>query len=186
MKNINKFLSVRDLLPVADRSDETECGEPSSDSEFREHLVCALFVHGGYGVMDFVIQGLGGVEGLMGQEMLFEVAPAVFHVVEFGGVLGQPLRGEPRTRGERGGRGLAGVDGTVSITMTTGLSAPPGRGPYTSSRRSRSAMKSVLCLVVLVSTNIRRRAESNTPRIARRLAWPGAGIRKSAPGLAQT
>jgi len=52
-------------------------------------------------------------EGAVGELMLFEVAPASFDVVQFGGVLWEPFEGEPGALGKGAGCQLAGVDRPV-------------------------------------------------------------------------
>jgi hypothetical protein len=47
------------------------------------------------GGMDRLVESIGVAKGLMGEEMPFEVAPDMFDVVEFGGILRQPFDAEP-------------------------------------------------------------------------------------------
>lgn len=65
------------------------------------------------GGFDRAVQLFEGYEDAMGEEMTFEVSPGSFDVVEFGGVFGQPLDGQPRALFEGGAAELAGVDRTV-------------------------------------------------------------------------
>src|SRR3954447_22536152 len=73
----------------------------------------SLVVEAGDGVMDGVVESVGIGEGVVGEIMLLEVAPASLDVVQFGGVFRQPLEGEPGTLGKRAGCQLAGVDWPV-------------------------------------------------------------------------
>ena len=63
--------------------------------------------------MDLLVEVFDGAEGPVGQMVAFEIPPASLDVVEFGGIFGQPLDGEPGTGGKRLGAELAGVDRAV-------------------------------------------------------------------------
>jgi hypothetical protein len=70
-------------------------------------------VESGDGVRDGAGESVGIGEGMIGELMLLEVAPASFDVVQFGGVFRQPFEGEPGALGERLCGQLAGVDRPV-------------------------------------------------------------------------
>src|ERR687889_1568060 len=72
-----------------------------------------LVVEAGDSVRDSASESIGIGEGAVGELMLFEVAPASFDIVQFGGVFRQPFEGEPRARSERLCCQLAGVDRPV-------------------------------------------------------------------------
>jgi hypothetical protein len=78
--------------------------------------------------MDRVVEIIGVAKGLMGEEMSLEVAPGMFDIVQFGGVLRQPFDGQPWTLGKSGPRCFAGMDGTVVDGDDDALDWP-GRGP---------------------------------------------------------
>src|SRR5215208_1333102 len=65
------------------------------------------------GVLDGAGESVGISEGMIGELMLFEVAPASLDVVQLGGVFRQPFEGEPGTFGERLCGQLAAVDRPV-------------------------------------------------------------------------
>ena len=70
-------------------------------------------VEAGDGVRDGAFESVGIGEGMVGELMLLEVAPASFDIVQFGGVFRQPFEGEPRALGERLCCQLAAVDGSI-------------------------------------------------------------------------
>ena len=72
-----------------------------------------LVVETGDGVRDGAGESVGIGEGVVGELMLLEVAPASLDVVQFGGVFRQPFEGEPGALGERLCGQLAGVDRPV-------------------------------------------------------------------------
>ena len=66
----------------------------------------------------------------MGEMMRLEVAPDGLDVVQFRGVFGQPLDGEPmRAGGERCERELAGVDRAIVLDQHHRREGWPGLGP---------------------------------------------------------
>src|ERR687884_70840 len=73
----------------------------------------SLVVETGDSIGDGAFESVGIGEGVVGELMLLEVAPASFDVVEFGSVFRQPFEGEPRARGERLCCQLAGMDRPV-------------------------------------------------------------------------
>src|SRR4051812_6448766 len=72
-----------------------------------------LVVETGDSVRDGAGESVDIGEGAISELMLLEVAPASLDVVQFGGVFGQPLDGEPGALGERLCGQLAGVDRPV-------------------------------------------------------------------------
>jgi len=52
--------------------------------------------------MDRLVESVDVVESLMGEEMLFEVAPSMFDIVQFGGILRQPFDAQSWPVGEGG------------------------------------------------------------------------------------
>lgn len=78
--------------------------------------------------MDRLVECVGISEGLVGEMMRLEVAPDGLDVVQFRGVFGQPLDGEPMCAGgERCERALAGVDRAIVLDQDDrreGLSGP--------------------------------------------------------------
>jgi len=73
----------------------------------------SFVVEAGDSVRDSASESIGIGEGVVGEIMLLEVAPASLDVIQFWGVFRQPFEGEPGARGE-GARGqLAGVDWPV-------------------------------------------------------------------------
>src|SRR3954468_22887518 len=134
-------------------------------------------------------------EGLMSEVMPLQVAPDPFNIVQLRGVFRQPLDREPvGARREGSAACLTRVDRAVVEDKHDGLEHYPELGtiaPINLLQQSRSisssrAMKSELRLVRLVRTMSLRRPQSSTPSIATLALWPGAGMRRSAPFLAQT
>jgi hypothetical protein len=64
-------------------------------------------------IRDGAGESVGIGEGVVGELMLLEVAPASFDIIQLGGVFRQPFEGEPRARGERLCGQLAGVDRSI-------------------------------------------------------------------------
>jgi hypothetical protein len=60
----------------------------------------SLMVERGDSVMDDITESVDIGEGIVGELMLFEVAPASFDIVQLGGVFRQPFEGEPGALGE--------------------------------------------------------------------------------------
>src|SRR5215208_7273358 len=58
-------------------------------------------------------ESVGIGESMVGELMLFEVAPASFDIVQLGGVFRQPFEGEPGTLGKRLCCQFAAVDRSV-------------------------------------------------------------------------
>src|SRR5918997_1014867 len=152
----------------------------------------SLVVETGDSVRDGAGESVGIGEGMVGELMLLEVAPASLDVIQFRGVFRQPFEGEPRARGERLCGQLAGVDRPVvehrdqrpgAFGDAVGGARGARRGAA-GSRSSRST-KSVERLVGLVCTRRRRHTGSKAPSIARFFAWPGAWMRNSVPRRAQ-
>src|SRR5689334_23288189 len=73
----------------------------------------SLVVETGDRVRDGAGESIGIGVGTVGELMLFEVAPASFDVVQFGGIFRQPFGGEPRARSKRLCCQLAGMDRPV-------------------------------------------------------------------------
>src|ERR687884_457778 len=73
----------------------------------------SLVIETGDSIGDGAFESVGIGEGVIGELMLLEVAPASLDIVEFGSVFRQPLDGEPGTLGKRAGCQLAGVDWPV-------------------------------------------------------------------------
>ncbi len=69
-----------------------------------------LVVEMGDSIRDGAFESVGIGEGMIGELMLLQVAPASLDVVQLGGVFWQPFEGEPGARGERLCCQLAGVD----------------------------------------------------------------------------
>jgi hypothetical protein len=63
--------------------------------------------------MDGAFASVGIGEGVIGELMLFEVAPALLDIVQLGGVFRQPFEGEPGSLGECACGQLAAVDRPV-------------------------------------------------------------------------
>ena len=82
------------------------------------------------GCVDGLVERVDIGEGLMGEVMRLEVVPDDFDIVEFWGVFGQPLDGEPvRASGKRCERALADVDRPIVLDKHNGLAGRPGMGP---------------------------------------------------------
>src|SRR5260370_3617741 len=63
--------------------------------------------------MDSAVEMIGVSEGLMREEVAFQIAPGPLDVVQLRGIFRQPFDGEPISGGQSGARGFAGMDGTV-------------------------------------------------------------------------
>ncbi len=98
----------------------------SSDSQVCTHIGFALRVEVVDGGMDGAVKMFEITEGLMGEEVSFEVAPGVLDIVQLWGILRQPFDGEPGPRVESSTRGLAGMDGTIVEDVHDGLHVPVG------------------------------------------------------------
>jgi hypothetical protein len=102
------------------------CGHPETKQRFEARpteapgALCIQLVHG---LVDRPIKCVSVSEGLMGQMDGLDV-------VQFRGILGQPLGSEPmRTGGKRCQRELAGVDRTIVLDQHHPLGELPGLGP---------------------------------------------------------
>src|SRR3954467_15955948 len=73
----------------------------------------SLVIETGDSIGDGAFESVGIGEGMIGELMLLEVAPASLDIVEFGSVFRQPFEGQPGARGERLCGQLAGVDRPV-------------------------------------------------------------------------
>ena len=79
--------------------------------------------------MDRLVECVGVGESLVGEMMRLEVAPDGLDVVQFRGVFGQPLDGEPVCAGGEGcERALAGVDRAIVLDQHDGREGLPGLG----------------------------------------------------------
>jgi hypothetical protein len=67
----------------------------------------ALVVHVGNSIMDRPVEIIDIGEGLMREEMAFEIAPGSLDVIEFRSIFRQPFDGQPVPRGERSLQGFA-------------------------------------------------------------------------------
>ena len=63
--------------------------------------------------MDSAVEMIGVGEGLMSEEVAFQIAPGPLDVVQLRGIFRQPFDGEPISQGQSGPRGFAGMDRTV-------------------------------------------------------------------------
>ena len=107
--------------------------------------------------MDFAIKRFDIGERLMGQMVRLEIAPDNLDVIEFKGVFGQPLDGEPvLARIERRQCDFADMDRPIILDQHDGSCQAPGSGAKEAISCSRCAMKSALRLVRLVWTMSRR------------------------------
>ena len=97
------------------------------DSRPGQRIGDAFAVEFDDGVMDGLVERVGVGEGLVGEVMGLEVAPDRLDFIEFGGVFGQPLDGEPVCAGGQGGeRAFAGVDRTIVLDQHDRLGLSPG------------------------------------------------------------
>ncbi len=80
--------------------------------------------------MDRAVECAWVGECLMREMMRLEVMPDALDVVQFGGIFGQPLDGEPmRAGGQRGAREFAGMDRPIVFDQHHWLAGLPGFGP---------------------------------------------------------
>src|SRR6202795_1486644 len=79
--------------------------------------------------MDSAVEMIDIGEGLMREEVTFQIAPGSLDVVEFGSVFRQPFDGQPIARGKCGPRGLAGMDRAVVEHEDDGFVGPAGAWP---------------------------------------------------------
>ncbi len=102
--------------------------------------------------MDSAVEMIDIGEGLMREEVAFQIAPGPLDVVEFRGVFRQPSM-VSQSRAARAAReALLVWMGRLSSTKTTGLSGRPRARPVDRVEAARKAMKSLLILVALVLT----------------------------------
>lgn len=136
--------------------------------------------------MDRLVECVGVSEGLVGEMMRLEVAPDGLDVVQFRGVFGQPLDGEPMCAGgERRERALAGVDRAIVLDQDDrreGLS-----GPRTIEPIELLEMGDEIAAALGRAGVDDEFADRVIERAQQRdlLCPPGAGTRKSAPVFAQ-
>src|ERR1700687_2710953 len=71
--------------------------------------------------MDSAVEMIDIGEGLMREEVSFQIAPGPLDVVQFRSVFRQPFDGQPSPRGERGLRGFAGMDRAIVENKDDGL-----------------------------------------------------------------
>src|SRR5580765_7311917 len=71
--------------------------------------------------MDSAVEMIDIGEGLMREEVAFQIAPGALDVVEFRSVFRQPFDGQPIARCKRGPRGLAGMDRAIVENKDDGL-----------------------------------------------------------------
>ena len=77
--------------------------------------------------MDGLVEGVDVCEGLVGEVIGVKIAPDRLDFIEFGGVVRQPLDGEPVCAGGQGGeRAFAGVDRTIVLDQHDRLGLSPG------------------------------------------------------------
>ena len=101
----------------------------SRDSFVDQRIDVSLRVQGFHGCVDVPFEGGNIGEGLVGQMMRFEIVPDNLDVVEFGGILGQPLEGQPMLAGLEGcQRGLTDMDRAVVLNQDHRLGLPSGLG----------------------------------------------------------
>jgi hypothetical protein len=81
----------------------------------------ALVVHVGNGLMDSAVEMIDIGEGLMREEVAFQIAPGSLDVVQFRSVFRQPFNGQPIPHGERSLRGFAGMDRAIVENKDDGL-----------------------------------------------------------------
>ena len=71
--------------------------------------------------MDSAVEMIDIGEGLMREEMAFQIAPGSLDVVQFRGVFRQPFDGQPIPHGEGSLRGFAGMDRAIVENKDDGL-----------------------------------------------------------------
>ena len=139
------------------------------------------------GFVDGLVEVFGSGEGLVGEVMPLHVAPSLLDVVEFGSVLWQPFDPKPvRPLGEGCRACLAGVDGTVIADEPNRLGAPAGLGAVAAVEGLQKRDEVGAALGAAGLNDKLASGQSSTPSRATLAACPGAGMRRSAPRLAQT
>ena len=86
-------------------------------------------VHVGNTLMDSAVEMIDIGEGLMREEVAFQIAPGTLDVVEFRGIFRQPFDGQPIARGKRGPRGFADMDRAIVENKDDGLVRAAGAWP---------------------------------------------------------
>src|SRR5713101_2540699 len=71
--------------------------------------------------MDSAVEMIDIGEGLMREELAFQIAPGSLDVVQFRGVFRQPFDGQPIPHGEGSLRGFAGMDRAIVENKDDGL-----------------------------------------------------------------
>ncbi len=143
----------------------------------------SLLVEAVDGAVDGTVEVIGVGKGAVGEVVPLEIAPAMLDGIELGGVLGQPLEREPRPLGQGLGRELARMDRPVvhHDDQRLGALAPAiGRGEIV---EQIDKVGRALAGAGMHEKLGPDRVES--AEMARRLAWPGASMRRSVPRLAQ-
>ena len=79
--------------------------------------------------MNSAVEMIGVGEGLMREEVAFQVAPGSLDVIQFRGIFWEPLDGQPRPHGEGSLGGLAGMDRTVVEDEDDGFVLAAGAWP---------------------------------------------------------
>ena len=163
------------------------CRFLSRDSLVDQRMTASFVIALHDGFVDGLVEVFRSGEGLVGEVMPLHIAPSLLDVVEFGGVLWQPFDREPVCPlGECGYGCLAGVDGTVIEDKAHRLDAPAGLGAVAAveglqKRDEVSATLGAAGLNDKLACGPVEHAEQGTLA-----ACPGAGMRRSAPRLAQT
>ena len=104
----------------------------SSDSVVGQRMVISFGIELHDRLLDGVIESFRSHESLVRQVMALQIAPALFDVVEFGRILGQPFDRQPgRPFSERGTRCLAGMDRAIVENEHDRLAGRGGRGTIT-------------------------------------------------------
>src|SRR4051812_30141047 len=150
-------------------------------------MAMALRVELGDCVLDSAVEVIGTVERLMCEVMPLQVAPEGLDVVQLRGILRQPLDREPvGALGEGGAGRLAGVDRAVIQDEHERLGRNPELGTIApidllqESDEVRASFGPAGAHDELATRPV------EPPSIATLALWPGAGMRRSVPLLAQT
>src|SRR3954470_12831846 len=126
----------------------------------------SLVIETGDSIGDGAFESVGIGEGMIGELMLLEVAPASLDIVQLGSVFRQPFEGQPGARGERLCGQLAGVDRPV-IENRDQRPGAFGGAVCGAQLVEAGRPKSVERLVALVCTRRRRCTGSKALSIAR-------------------
>jgi len=106
----------------------------SSDSLVVPHIGASFLVESIDGGFDSGVKLFDRLEGLVGQEVAFEIAPGSLDIVELRCIFGHPFDSEPGAGVESGAARLAGMDRAVVeqqdhwLGRTAGLAHRAGRG----------------------------------------------------------